>query len=127
LLATFFIALNGNRIRERKAPNIVLTLTQAFGILGAIAMIFTGIFSIDIPHIHSFFSMMLRICLGTGFGLSVAAFGYHKDVRKWILAIGIVTTLADLIVSVLFNQDFRLERRDDTMWSWLASNSTLNI
>jgi len=109
LLAIFFIALNSNRVKERKAQSIVLTLAQAFGILGAIAMIFTGIFSIDIPQIHSLFSMLLRICLGTGFGLSVAAFNYHKEVRKWILVTGIVTTLTDLIVSVLFNKIQLLE------------------
>ena len=104
LLSIFFIALNSNRVRESKAQSIVLTLTQAFGILGAIAMICTGIFSIDIPQMHSFFSALFRICLGTAFGLSVAAFGYHKEVRKWILMIGIVTTLTDLIVSVFFNK-----------------------
>ena len=109
LLAIFFIALNSNRIKERKAQSIVLTFTQAFGILGATAMLCTGIFSIDIPRIHSLFSAVLRICLGTAFGLSVAAFRYHKEVRKWILVIGIVTTLTDLIVSVFFNKIQLLE------------------
>ena len=104
LLAIFFVALNSNRTKDRKAQNIVLTLTQVFGVLGAMAMICTGIFSIDVPQTHSIFSMLLRICLGTGFGLSVAAFAYHKEVRKWILVIGIVTTLTDLTVSVFFNK-----------------------
>ena len=109
LLAIFFIALNHSRIKERKAQSIVLTPTQAFGVLGAIAMIFTGIFSIDIPQTHSLFSAIFRICLGTAFGLSVAAFTYHKEVRKWILVIGIATTLTDLTASVLFNEIQLLE------------------
>jgi hypothetical membrane protein len=109
LLAIFFIALNNNRITERKAQSTILTLTQTFGVLGAIGMIFTGVFSIDIPQTHSLFSAILRICLGTAFGLSVAALRYHKEVRKWILVMGVLTTLTDLIVSVLFNKVQLLE------------------
>lgn len=104
VLAIFFLYSGSIHIKDNKAQYIVLTLSQVFGVIGAIAMIFTGVFSIDIPTKHSFASAVLRICIGTSFGLSVAVLRYFENARKWILIIGGATTLFDLCVSVFFNK-----------------------
>jgi hypothetical membrane protein len=109
LLTLFFISLGSNRMEGKRAQNIMLLLTQIFGIIGSIAMVMTGVFSIDNPQTHSLFSAILRICLGTAFGFSVAAFRYQKGINKWILIIGVITTLTDLLVSVFFNKTQLLE------------------
>jgi hypothetical membrane protein len=109
LLVFFFLSLGANRMQGKKAQNIMLLLTQAVGIFASIAMIMTGVFSIDHPQPHSLFSAFNRICLGTAFGFSVAAFRYDKGFKKWILIIGVITTLTDLFVSALYNKTHLLE------------------
>lgn len=109
LLALFFISLGSTRIKGKRAQNIMLYLTQIFGIVGSIGMVLTGVFSIDNPQTHSFFSAILRICLGTAFGFSVAAFLYQQGINKWMLIIGVITTVTDLLVSVFFNKTHLLE------------------
>lgn len=109
LLAAFFISLGATRMPGRKAQNSMLLLTQIFGIGGSLAMIMTGVFSIDSPHAHSLCSEFLRIGLGTAFGFSVAAFAYRPGIKKWILVVGVLTTLTDLTVSVLYNKTQILE------------------
>ena len=109
LLALFFISLGNNRMQGKKAQNIMLLLTQLFGIIGSIGMVMTGVFSIDNPETHSLFSTILRICLGTAFAFSVAAFRYEKRVNKWILVIGAITALTNLLVSMFFSNTQVLE------------------
>jgi hypothetical membrane protein len=109
LLALFFISLGSTRIPGRKVQNIMLLLTQICGASGSIAMIMTGVFSIDTPQTHSLFSEILRIGLGSAFGFSVAAFRYQNRIKKWILVAGVITTLTDLIVSVFYNKTQILE------------------
>jgi hypothetical membrane protein len=109
LLLLFFISLGSNRMEGKRAQNIMLLLTQIFGIIGSIAMIMTGVFSIDNPQTHSLFSEILRICLGTAFAFSVAALRYQKGINRWILIIGVLAVLTDLLVSVLFNKTQLLE------------------
>lgn len=104
LMALFFLSLGNNRVQGKKAQNIMLWLTQVIGIFGSIAMIFTGIFSIDIPQTHSLFSAFLRIGFGTAFGFSVAAFRYIREFKRWILIIGVITTLTDLFVSLFLTK-----------------------
>ena len=99
-MALFFLSLGNNRMQGKKAQNIMLLLTQVIGIFGSIGMILTGIFSIDNPQTHSLFSAFLRIGFGTAFGFSVAAFRYIKEFKRWILVIGVITTLTDLFVSL---------------------------
>jgi hypothetical membrane protein len=109
MLAMFFVTHRSIRLVTNKAQPIVLALSQLFGIIGAAGMILSGVFSIDTPTKHSFASAVLRICIGTSFGLSIAALSYFKDVRKWVLVVGGVTVLLDLCVSVFFNKVHLLE------------------
>ena len=108
-MALFFISLGINRMQGKKAQNIMLLLTQVIGIFGSIGMIMTGVSPIDNPqHIVSS-RHSNRICLGSAFGFSVAAFHYNKEFKKWILIIGVIATLTDLFVSVLYNKTHLLE------------------
>lgn len=109
LLVLFFLSLGSNRMQGIKVQNIMLLLTQVIGIFGSLAMIMTGIFSIDSPQTHSLFSAILRIGLGTAFGFSVAAFLYYKEFKRWILIIGVITTLTDLFVSIFYSNTYLLE------------------
>lgn len=109
LMALFFLSLGSNRMQGIKAQNIMLLLTQVIGIFGSSAMIMTGIFSIDYPQTHSLFSAFLRISFGTAFGFSVAAFLYNKEFKKWILIVGVITTLTDLFISVFYNKTHLFE------------------
>ncbi len=109
LLILFFLSLSGNRLPGNKTQNIMLFLTQVIGVLGSLAMIMSGIFSIDNPEPHSLFSMFLRIGLGSAFGFSVAAFFYYKKFSKFILMVGLITTLTDLVVSLLYHDTPALE------------------
>lgn len=109
LLVLFFLSLGAHRMQGKRPQTIMLLLTQAVGIFGSIAMIMSGIFSIDQSQVHSLFSTFLRIGLGTAFGFSVAAFLYNKEFKRWILIIGVITTLTDLFVSVLYNKTQLLE------------------
>lgn len=109
LLILFFLSLGSLRMQGSKPQNIMLVLTQAIGIFGSIAMIMSGIFSIDQPQTHTLFSKYLFIGLGTAFGFSVAAFHYHKEFKRWILFIGVITTLTDFVVSVFYNNIQLLE------------------
>ena len=51
----------------------MLFLTQSFGILGAIAMLMSGLYPMNFFVLHSFFSTCLYVLLGTAFAFSVAA------------------------------------------------------
>ncbi len=109
LLALFFLSLGTNRMQGKKIQNIMLLLTQTLGVFGSIAMILSGVFSIDRSQTHTLFSTMLYISIGTAFAFSVAAFRYHKEFKRWILILGVITTLTNLIVSVFFNKTHLLE------------------
>ena len=109
LLALFFVSLGSTRIPGRKVQNAMLLLTQICGIGGSVGMIMTGVFPIDTPQTHSLCSEILRIGLGSAFGFSVAAFRYHKEIKTWVLAAGVLTTLTDLIISVFYNNTQILE------------------
>lgn len=109
LLVLFFLSLGAHRMQGKKPQNIMLLLTQVIGIFGSIAMIMSGIFSIDQPQMHSLFSKYLFIGLGTAFGFSVAAFLYNKEFKRWVLIIGVITTVTNFVVSVFYNKTQLLE------------------
>ncbi len=109
LLILFFISFGVHQLPEKRMQNIMLFLTQGIGVLGSLAMILSGVFSINHPQPHSLFSMLLRIGLGTAFGFSVAAFLYYKKFSRLTLAVGVVTTLTDLAVSMFFPDTHLLE------------------
>lgn len=102
-LMIFFLSLRGQAVEERKAAKIMLLLTKLFGSLGAIAMILSAVFPISSSGAHSMWSACLYIFLGTAFAFSVAAFRYQPTFPRWLLALGILVVIDDLIWSLVLN------------------------
>jgi hypothetical membrane protein len=109
LLVCFFIGLTVLKIENNRVQNSMLLAAQAFGILGSLSMVMTGIFPIDQPSAHSFFGAGFRIATGTAFGFLVAALRYHEKCPRWLLVLGALTVLTDLMVSVFFGETYVLE------------------
>jgi hypothetical membrane protein len=103
LVLVFFLTIFGWRLRNNKVQNIMVLLTQFFGVIASFAMILTALNPINMPAAHSFWSAVLRISFGTSFGFSVAALRYRQEVPRRLLALGVLTTLVDLAVSMFFN------------------------
>src|SRR6266446_3295383 len=89
------------KMANNLAQRLMLFLTQGFGILGALAMLLSGLYPINFPALHGFFSMCLYILLGTAFAFSVAALRYHAALPRWLLIVGASTALVDMLYGVL--------------------------
>ncbi len=100
LLVLFFLGLPQWRMSKNRIQRLMLFLTQGFGILGAFAMVMTGLYPINHFAFHSFFSTCSNILLGTAFAFSVAALRYHASCPRWLLVLGAVTMLADLLFGI---------------------------
>lgn len=100
LLIVFFLGLSVWRIKGNRVQVIMLRLTQAFGILGAICMILSATFPIHLFKIHSFWSSSLYILLSTAFIFSVAMLRYHRKVPKWLLILGV--SIAPMVILTSF-------------------------
>ncbi len=63
-------------------------------------MVMTGLYPINHFALHSFFGSCMNILLGTAFAFSVAALRYHATCPRWLLILGAVTTLVDLLYGI---------------------------
>jgi hypothetical protein len=100
LLAVFFVGLASLKIANRRAQNLMLLMTQAFGLLGALAMLMSALYPISQPQLHSFWSAGLYILLGTAFAFSVAALRYHPRCPRWLLGLGVLTALMAILMGI---------------------------
>ena len=107
-LLLFFLGLSQWKMGENLIQNFMLFLTQGCGILGALALIMSGLYPINFFALHSFFSTCLDILLGTAFAFSVAALRYHPTCPRWLLIVGASTALVTLLYGV-FHAVFVLE------------------
>jgi len=64
VLLLFFIGLSRWKMEKNRRQNFMLRLTQGFGILGALALVISGLYPINFSALHSFFSICLYILLG---------------------------------------------------------------
>lgn len=98
-------------ISNESSPASAKVDAYGFGILGALAMVMTGLFPINHFALHSVFSTCSNILLGTAFAFSVAALRYHVSCPRWLLILGAVTTLSDLLfgLSKIVTTTFVLE------------------
>lgn len=101
LLGAFFLGLSRWRMEGRRMQRAMLRTTQAFGLLGCLAMAMSAVYPIDHLAQHRFFSISLYIMLGTAFVFSVAALRYHTQCPRWVLALGVVTGLVDIASALL--------------------------
>lgn len=100
LLPLFFLGLSRWKLEDNRAQRLILLVTQGFGILGAFAMLMSGLYPISSPVLHGFFSICLYILLGTAFAFSVAALRYHAACPRWLLIVFAFTALVDMLSGV---------------------------
>lgn len=103
LLFFFFWGLFIWKKPGNKRQNIMLLLANIFGSLGGISMVLSAIFPINIPDIHSVFSAALYILIGTGFVFTAVALAYYPKFPKWMLVLGILVAIEDMLWSMIFN------------------------
>lgn len=99
----FFLGLSTWAMAGNKKQKIMLRLTQTFGCLGALAMVMSAVFPINMAGIHSIVSGAIYILLGTSFGLSAAALRYYPKFPKSILILGILIAVEDMIFGIVLN------------------------
>jgi hypothetical membrane protein len=98
-----FLGIDEWRIAGHKKQNAMLFLTRLFGCLGALAMIMSALFPITLFDAHSFWSSSLYILLGTAFGFSVAALRYYPRFPRWLLFLGALIAIEDMIWGWVLN------------------------
>lgn len=98
-LGVFFLGLSNWQIGHLRMQKVMLRTTQAFGLLGCLAMAMSALYPIDCLPQHSFWSISLYALLGTSFVFSVFALRYHPQCPRWVLVLGGITGLVDIISS----------------------------
>lgn len=96
----FFLGLSRWKIKNHKAQNRLVLLTQVFGALGSVALILSAVFPINHSQVHQVLSIGLYILLGTAFAFSATALRYHPSVPKWVLAVGLFTAFVDILSGI---------------------------
>jgi hypothetical membrane protein len=99
-LIVVFIGLSCWKMKEKTVQVIMLRLSQGFGILGALCMVMSAIFPINLFAVHKIWSALLYIMLSTAFVFSSAALRYYPKVSRVLLVLGIIT--AGLVISTAF-------------------------
>jgi len=102
-LMMFFIGFSIVKSRKNRIQKLMVFLTQFFGLIGCASMALSAFFTIDNPRPHSFLSAVLYISLGTAFAFSVAALRYNPKWPRWLLLLGVLAALFDLLASIFFN------------------------
>lgn len=102
-LILFFLSLSVLKTGKNRIRNLMILLTQFFGVIGSVAMTFSAFYTIDNPGVHSVLSAGLYIGLGTAFAFSAAALRYDPACPKWLLALGGLTALFDMLTSLFFS------------------------
>lgn len=102
-LFAFFIGLVEWKMAGNKVQNTMLLITQILGFAGALAMIMSAVFPITSGEMHSFWSELLYILLGTAFAFSVAAMRYYSRVPRWLLVLGVLIAVEDMVWGLILN------------------------
>ena len=96
-LLLFFLGLSQWKMEKNRIQNLMLFITQGFGILGSLALLMSGLYPMNFLALHSFFSTCLYILLGTAFAFSVAALRYQSICPRWLLILGASTALVAIL------------------------------
>jgi hypothetical protein len=104
----FFLGLSQWKMANNRRQNLMLILTQGFGILGALAMLLSGLIPINFFALHSILSACLYILLGTAFAFSVTALRYDSSCPRWLLILGVLTALVAMLFGI-FHSVYVLE------------------
>lgn len=103
LLVPFFWGLSRWKMPPLKIQRAMLITTQTFGFLGCLALIMSAVYPINHPEQHEFWSISLYILLGTAFAFSVSALRYHPRCPRWVLLVGALTALVDIVSGIWGN------------------------
>jgi hypothetical membrane protein len=102
LILAFFLGLSRLKMENKRIQNVMTNLTMVFGAAGSFGILMSAIHPINQPNTHSLWCMVLYICLGTAFAFSVAALRYDIRYPKWLLILGVLTALFDMLASLFF-------------------------
>jgi hypothetical protein len=102
-LLPFFLGLSSWKMTGNKKQNVMLLLAQYFGCLGSFSMVMSAAFPISFESVHSFLPASFYILIGTAFAFSVAALRYYPQVPKWLLILGVVVAIEEIIWSLVLN------------------------
>jgi hypothetical membrane protein len=97
VLPLFFLGLYRWKMENNRIQRLMLLIAQGFGLLGAFAMLMSGLYPINSPALHGFFSICLYMLLGTAFAFAVAALRYHAACPRWLLIVFAFTALIDIL------------------------------
>jgi len=103
LLQFFFWGLTVWKKPGNRKQNLMVTFSSIAGSLGGLSMILSAVFPIDKIEIHSFFSAALYILIGTAFVFISVAFLYLPKFPRWMLVLGFIIAMLDLLWSVFLN------------------------
>jgi hypothetical protein len=81
LLILFYLFITGLINDNRKKIRIYTVIVKIFGIMGGFFFLMTGIFPINDHSMHSLFSILLYISLGTSVAFSGVIWLYKKETR----------------------------------------------
>ncbi len=101
LILAFFLGLSQWKMENRKVQNRMVQVTQAFGVLGSIALVMSAVYPISVLEQHRFWSISLYFLLGTAFAFSISALRYQPGCPKWVLVLGGAVALADILSGIL--------------------------
>jgi hypothetical membrane protein len=108
LLALFFIGLRVMTRGQSTKVRIFFSLSQGFGLIAALALIMTGIFSEGAHASHSFWSAVLYISFGTAVFFCGWAFLYLPRFSRSLSYFAFAITVIDWVMSA-FNKTRFLE------------------
>jgi hypothetical protein len=101
LLALFFVALGGLFRQQGGKRRAFMTVAEVFGVLAALALIMTGVFSEDRATPHSTFSVILYISFGTAVWFVGWAFLYAPGHMRRLSYFAFAVTAATWAFAVL--------------------------
>jgi hypothetical membrane protein len=96
-LLAFFLSFTQVKLKNHKIQNLMVGLTQLFGVLGSLSMVMSALYPINLLEQHRFWSVSLYVLLGSAFAFSVAALRYRFEFPRWVLVLGVITALCDII------------------------------
>jgi hypothetical protein len=108
LLALFFIGLWVVARGRSTRVKVFVLLTQVFGVVGAFALLMSGIFSLGAHASHSLWSVMLYIALGTAMFFCGWTFLYFPRLSRHLSYFAFAVTPIDWVMAV-FNRTHFIE------------------
>lgn len=96
LVFLWFVGLSRWRVPGNRRQRWYLLISQAAGALGALAILMSAIFPIDMLAQHAFWSRVHYMMLAMGFGFSVAALAVHPTFPRPLLYLGTLAAFSPL-------------------------------